>query len=643
MKKILIVFLLAINSLFIANSALAERFDIQNYDVNIEVSNDKTYTITESINTYFHESAHGIFRSIPIKHNENIEILNANEKYATNMENGKLKIQLGSARLFVRGDKNYTITYKYQIKDHKNEFYYNIIGPEWDTTIHNASFKIVMPYDVDPEKVGISIGKYGTKGFKGIARYKVDGNVITGYMLEQLPPNHGITVRIEVPKGYFSFPNQTFWEKHQQDILIAIILLLTLLSVHIWHKYGKDDLITPIVTFYPPKDLSCAKVGFIYNELANTDHIISLIYSLAANGYIQIINEDQIGFKIIKLKEYDGTDEIQARVMEALFTANKNLHSSFHLGYNSSKEELFFESSNLKQTKILGMNITYSTDDVSTFDNNVSENNIVTARELKHSKTFYKDMLKLQGKLNTACKSFFTNASTSFLPGFLITLSAFTIPFLLWGPSIDFEYSRVFSEDKTAELGLLMTVFSIVSMSSLIFFPKSPKFTEKLMMPIFPIAAIGILYYLANTYNYLPLAIIGVICGIIISICLKNIKRWTVEGKQLKSEVLGFRKFLQISEKHQLEYLIRENPNYCYDLIPYAFALGITDSWIKKLEDIAMTDPSWYSGAFNVRAFKRVSTGLHDSATPSTDNGGQSKGRGGSVGGGRGGGGGGSW
>ena len=180
-----------------------------------------------------------------------------------------------------------------------------------------------MPKDVDPEKVGRSIGKFGTKGFKDIARFQVNGNIITGYMLEQLPPNNGITVRIEVPKGYFSFPEQTFFEKHQQDILVTIIILLTLLSVHIWHKYGKDDLITPIVTFYPPKGLSCAKVGFIYNELANTDHIISLIYSLAANGYIQIINDDIKGFKIVKLKEYDGTDEIQAGVMEALFTANK--------------------------------------------------------------------------------------------------------------------------------------------------------------------------------------------------------------------------------------------------------------------------------------------------------------------------------
>ena len=607
MKKILIVFLLAINSLFIANSALAERFDIQNYDVNIVVSEDKTYTITESIDTYFHEPAHGIFRSIPVKYDEDIEIIDASEKYATNKENGKFTIQLGAARLFVRGDKNYTITYKYKIKDRKNEFYYNVIGPEWDTTIHNASFKIVMPKDVDPEKVGISIGKFGTKGFKDIARYQVNGNIITGYMLEQLPPNNGITVRIEVPKGYFSFPEQTFWEKYQQAILSILIIILTFFAVLIWYKYGKDDHITPIVTFYPPKGLTSAQSGLIYNESGTLNHIISLIYTLAASGYLEIIDEDKKGFKIIKLKEYDGTDEIQAGVMEALFTANKNLHSSFHLGYGRSEEELFFESHNLKQTKISGMNITYSTDDVAEFDNNVSENNIVTDRELKHSKTFYRDMFKLQIKHGKAGRAFFTSASTSFLPGFLMSVCGLIIPFLLWGPSIDFQYSRAFSEDDVAKIGLFMAAFSFVSMTTLVFSPKNSKFTENLMMSVFPIAAIGILYYLASTYDYLPLAVIGVICCIIIAICLRNLKKWTEEGKQLKAEILGFRKFLQVAEKHQLENLTRENPSYCYDLIPYTFALGITDSWIKKLVHIAMTDPSWYSCTFTVHAFHRIS------------------------------------
>lgn len=643
MKKILIVFLLAINSLFIANSALAEKFDIQNYDVNIVVSEDKTYTITESIDTYFYEPAHGIFRSIPLKKDEEFEIISTSEKYATNKTSRGLDIQLGSARLFVRGDKNYTLNFKHKINDHKNEFYYNVIGPEWDTTIHNASFKIVMPKDVDPEKVGVSIGKLGTKGFKDIARFEVNGNIITGKMLTELPNNNGITVRIEVPKGYFSFPEQTFWGKYQQIILSFIIILLTIIAVLTWYKYGKDEHITPIVTFYPPTGLTSAQAGLIYNEGGTLDHIISLIYTLAASGYIEIINEDKKGFKILKLKEYDGTDEIQAELMKALFTANQNLHSSFSLGYGQPEEELFFKGHNLKQTKILGMSVTYSTDDTTEPDIAGTEKNVVTDRELKHSKSFYRDMYKLTIKLGKAGRIFFTPASTSILPGLIIALCGITIPFLLWGPSIDFEYSRAFNENDTAMIGLFMTAASFVSMSTLIFLPKNPKFSSDLIMFIFPLAAIGMLYYLANTYNYLPLAIVGVICCIIIAMCSRNLKRWTEEGRQLKAEILGFRKFLQVAEKHQLENLTRENPNYCYDLIPFTFALGITDSWIKKLENIAMTDPSWYRGTFNVRAFKKVSNGLHNSATPSTDNGGQSKGGGGSVGGGRGGGGGGSW
>ena len=74
-----------------------------------------------------------------------------------------------------------------------------------------------------------------------------------------------------------------------------------------------------------------------------------------------------------------------------------------------------------------------------------------------------------------------------------------------------------------------------------------------------------------------------------------------------------------------------ENSEYFYNILPYAYVLGVSDKWIKKFESISLQAPSWYDSpnTFDMRTLSY------------SDSGGSSGG--GSSGGGSGGGGGGSW
>ena len=40
--------------------------------------------------------------------------------------------------------------------------------------------------------------------------------------------------------------------------------------------------------------------------------------------------------------------------------------------------------------------------------------------------------------------------------------------------------------------------------------------------------------------------------------------------------VLGFRKTLIITEESRLKMLLKDNPSYFYDVLPYAYVFGIT-------------------------------------------------------------------
>ena len=95
-----------------------------------------------------------------------------------------------------------------------------------------------------------------------------------------------------------------------------------------------------------------------------------------------------------------------------------------------------------------------------------------------------------------------------------------------------------------------------------------------------------------------------------------------------------------------------QNPQYFYDILPYAYVLGISDKWIKKFETINLQAPNWYDsntsfnaitfGSFISNTMNSAHSSMASSPSSSSSSSGGSSG-GGSSGGGSGGGGGGSW
>lgn len=128
-------------------------------------------------------------------------------------------------------------------------------------------------------------------------------------------------------------------------------------------------------------------------------------------------------------------------------------------------------------------------------------------------------------------------------------------------------------------------------------------------------------------------------------------------ANNLLGRIIGFKRFLTVTEKNKLEVLVKENPSYFYDILPYTLVLGVSDVWVNKFNDIVTTPPEWYRsnaignnfmlyvfmGSFT-RSMSRINQNMSSvPKTPSNFGGGTSSMGGGSAGGGFGGGGGGSW
>ena len=598
----------------------ANDYDITKYDVEIVVDEHNKYSIKENIDTYFNVSKHGIVRRIPLYNNiirqdgtrERNRVLisnvHVNEEFASSRENNNYVLKIGSADKTINGKHSYTISYDYDIGLDKNnkydELYFNIIGTNWDTDISNVTFKITMPKEFDASKLGFSYGEYGESNTDNIS-YDVDGNVITGSFDGTLLAGEGLNVRLELPEGYFI--RKSVSSSLLECWYYIIPILGVLISYLIWKKYGKDDQVVDVVSFYPPENMNSLDVAFAKKGSVNSNDAVSLLVYLASKGYIKIVEDkkSKSRFTIQKVKEYDGNNKEEELFFRGLFKkvwdsiSSDELNESFYLTINSiltkknstaNRKEIFNnKSSNKRYILFLFMLITSS---LST---------IIPALGYKLSDVIFSIII---------CN--------------LIGIVALIIVGIIY-------------DNNCTKKGLNSAL-------GFAFF-----FVLALAVANFTIIGFEYIYY--DTV-YLIGFILCMVCTYLIYFFYLIVTKRTEYGNKVLGEVNGFKKFLETAEKDKLESLVHDDPSYFYNILPYAYVLGVSDAWIKQFEGIAIAPPDWYESAdaFDYYRFNRsLNRTIHSASrvmnSVPQSSGGSSSGGGFSGGGfsGGGGGGGSSW
>jgi hypothetical protein len=122
---------------------------------------------------------------------------------------------------------------------------------------------------------------------------------------------------------------------------------------------------------------------------------------------------------------------------------------------------------------------------------------------------------------------------------------------------------------------------------------------------------LAIMISLVMMYSkYAIMYIVGIISIVVLVIFAFLMQKRTTYGNEMLGKVRGFKRFLDtldITEKTKLESLVHENPEYFYYILPYAYALGKSNAWMKKFETIEMQAPSWYNcdTKFNMYEFNQ--------------------------------------
>ena len=587
--------------------AKAEKFVIEKYHVRVIVTKENTYCVQEEITVNFSEEQHGIYRDIPLKNKANrtekirvskiatIESASCGgSPYESSKRGNYYRLKIGNPNKTVVGERDYFISYDYALGNDilkgADEFNFNIIGTNWKTTIQNVTFEIHFPKDFSYKNIELYYGKYGAKNTEGIS-YQVVDNSIWGELDSSitLQKKEGVSLRVLLPEGYFNQTKETKWPMY---IALGIGVCTAIIAFFLWWKIGKDDKVVETVEFYPPNNMNSLEVAFAYNGSVTSKDVVSLVAYLASKGYLEIgEGESEDDFTLTKLKNYDGKNQYERMFMEGLFKHQKTVRKSMLVNsFYKTVEDI--------------------SDKINHIDN---KKRYFFANSLNKGLTLW---------IMVFIMFFFAVLppvvvyEEEFIPGILRAFGAGFVAII--------GFSLLLESRTTKDKIITGLVFVVIAMLQYRFYLEGALLTGGWDYPLF-----YVLIYLLT--------------GIIIFFDTYMSKR-NAEGLKILGRVKGFKTFLETAEKERLEAMVKENPNYYYDILPYAYVLNVSDKWMKKFETMSMEEPKWYRGhsTFHIATFNHFMNSTMSSANTAMTSA-PSSGGGGFVGGGFGGGGGGSW
>lgn len=604
-------------------------YTTDSFDVKVRVNKDYTYDYTETITVDFQEARHGIYRDIPM--DASYRVLNirvSGAPYEVEKQDGHQVIRIGDADSYVTGRKTYTVKYTIACIEKSgasNDIYTDLLPTGWQTDIGHASVTVTLPSDLKlgEDDIKTYVGAYGSTGQEyGTWNYDLENHRIT-YEAYGLPEGAGATIRASVPEGYWKGAMDLEWTSR---LAIGVIAAALCAMLFMRLRWGREPQFAEPVEFYSPEGLDPVEVGCLIDGNVDRKDVTAMFFYLASKGYLKIKEKSKKDYEFIKAADVPEKESKNVKTFFRGIFGKKA--SSREIGYTVGMEDA-------------GKRLASAYDQVKT----------MTEDSFSGSRSIYSHESKVASVVGTALYGAVV---------FLLTLLALyregglqTSIFMSLGS--DLICSGI--------LTWLMLKFRKVN---------EYRFSRSGASTVSRLVAWGIVYFVAGT---IFAALIGsdklgetdqkaamalYIFLIVAPVLMVGMRSRTEWSARMLGRIKGFRNFIRDAELPKLNELVEQDPDYFYNILPYAYVLGLTKKWAKNFESISMEEPDWYLpyGAGSDRVFDAMvmnsmvssfsaSAGnvviSHDSGGGSWGDGFSGGGGGGFSGGGSGGGGGGAW
>lgn len=621
---------------------------IDQYRYHAQVHADNSWTVTEELDVTFLEPRHGIYRHIPRIYCINRRGVNGSARYTYRttvdeidipgedveiIENGDSQddiiLRIGNEHTVHDGPHSYTIRYTLQKPDDRwaggDELFHTVLGPQCNTTIGHFEFRIAFDKPLPThlaDDLSVQSGPYGSEQNRLDAQVSLTGGCIVG-SADSIEPFQGISIFAPMEEGYWQgAPSPA---RSKLYILLAVTALLFLWLVYYCmthHRYRP----TIVYEYSAPEGLSSAEVGTIIDDSADLSDLTSLVVWWASKGYVKIVEK--------AAKDYRKTDTLElVKLAELPKTAPK---------YQKAFWRVFFTTNDSANLNDLGDKHT-----------EIASAKIALKRHFRNERSL---------------------TALQFIPflAWVLFVALGTLAFASSSAVVDFAPDIVPAAflcftAPTAVMGFMRVVASARDMLRADN-ARTIRAVIYIALAAANVWAFAVLFYNAPD-SLLPLEVYGVLiaAGWMMAFFAGDLITDSAYRLHNMSLLLGFREFIEKSELPMLKAQVDENPNYFYDILPFAMVFGLTDKWSQQFAALNIAPPTWYETQgtmlgmnpglnFNAAHFaqhlttdfsksisKSVAAASIDPTQTNDSGGGFSGGGGGFSGGGGGGGGVGSW
>lgn len=309
------------------------------------------------------------------------------------------------------------------------------------------------------------------------------------------------------------------------NILIYVISTICLIvTIIIWVKHGKEDIVVDTVELSPTKDVGILESAYYVNKDITEKDADNLIDDLIENGYVtkekrtyKELGIDQETYDLIKQKEYDGDNQVTKSFIDDIFSVKDDSYGTKDI----SKTIRYFDSPEvyIKVNKVSASDYTY----------NLINRAIPRAKARLDSKEYglqEKDNYKyiwlviLLSVILFLCISTLISLQTS---GSSNILSSLTLTFIYF---VTFSIMSYIISN--------VAVFLIIITFLLLFGPGQ-----------------YFLYLIVGLYGepcFIPM-IYGIVCLIVMTIFLFLMPKRSKQGNKVYGSAKGFKKFIDVTKK----------------------------------------------------------------------------------------------
>ena len=522
------------------------------FNVAVTVDKDHIYHVDETIEVEFITAHHGIYRYIP-RNERYYDVKNVDihgDDYDSYWEGstdsdgyyiGDLVVQIGDSDEEITGSHTYHITY--DIAAHPddtgkdNYFSLNLLPTGWSTSIQSSKITVEMPEEVDSAALNIYGGLYGENQ---TIPYSIEQDGKT-FVIEavNLPLGYGITAYSDLPDNYWNESSES-----NAKLLFIICACVLFVGFILYMLFGRKPEIVETVEFYPPDNLTPAEIGYIIDGAVDSKDISSMLMYYASKGYLKIVEYEDGQFRLDKLKDIDS--QLEKTHAVKLFNG------------------IFKKKDSRKISKL-----------PNNYYNAVSEAESSIYNEYIQERTIYKKY----SRLIRFCT--------------LVLACLVIVAFALLVKQVSYRDLKMY-EILVSILPLVLSVGCAYSVHDR--FRSSTRknlIVKSIVSAVFATIGIGLIV-IPGLITGIPACAVSLGTVLILLVISVFLRTFSKEHADLVGRVFGFRNFIETAEYDRLKLISDDEPEYYFNILPYAMVMGLETKWSRKFTDIVTANPQWF-------------------------------------------------